>query len=115
MRLKDKTAIVTGAGRGIGRAIATRFAEEGAKVVVDDVDDAIGKSTVSAITKAGGEAMFVNADVSNAAAAEKLISKTVGFYGTVDILVNNAICSTEDVLNNNWEANLSVAFQGTSH
>ncbi len=115
MRLKNKTAIVTGAGRGIGRAIATRFAEEGAKVVVDDVDDTIGKSTVSAITKAGGAAIFVNADVSNATDAEKLITKTADIYGTVDILVNNAICSTEDVLNNNWETNLSVALQGTSH
>ncbi len=115
MRLKDKIAIVTGAGRGIGRAIAIRFAEEGAKVVVDDVNDDIGTATVSAINDAGGEALFVNADVSDAAEAEKLINKTVDAYGTVDILVNNAICSTENVLNNNWEANLAVALRGTSH
>ncbi len=115
MRLKDKVAIVTGAGRGIGRAIAIRFAEEGAKVVVDDVNDDIGKATVSDITDAGGEALFINADVSDATDAEKLISQSVDVYGKVDILVNNAICSTEDVLNNNWEANLAVALQGTSH
>ena len=115
MRLKDKIAIITGAGRGIGRAIAIRFAEEGAKVVVDDVNDTLGTATVSTITKAGGDAMFVNADVSDTKAAETLISTTVNTYGSVDILVNNAICSTEDVLNNNWEANLSVALQGTSH
>ncbi|MDE0638185.1 MAG: glucose 1-dehydrogenase [Candidatus Poribacteria bacterium] len=115
MRLKDKIAIVTGAGRGIGRAIAIRFAEEGAKVVVDDVNDALGTATVVAITDAGGEALFVNADVSDTVDAGKLINRTVDTYGTVDILVNNAICSTEDVLNNNWEANLSVALQGTSH
>ena len=56
MRLNNKIAIVTGGGRGIGRAL--RFAEEGAKVVVDDVNDAIGSETVAAITNAGGEAIF---------------------------------------------------------
>ena len=115
MRLNNKIAIVTGAGRGIGRAVALRFAEEGAKVVVDDVNDAIGTATASAITDAGGEALFVNADVSDAADAQRLITETVDTHGTVDILVNNAICSTADVLNNNWEANLAVALQGTSH
>ncbi len=115
MRLNNKIAIVTGAGRGIGKAVALRFAEEGAKVVVDDVNNANGASTVDAINAAGGEALFINADVSDAAEAESLISSTVDTYGTVDILVNNAICSTADVLNNNWEANLAVALQGTSH
>lgn len=115
MRLKEKIVIVTGAGRGIGKAIAIRFAEEGAKVVVDDVNDDIGTATVSAITDAGGEAMFINADVSDAAEVERLVTKTVDIYGTVDVLVNNAICSTENVLNNNWEANLAVALQGTSY
>ena len=115
MRLNNKIAIITGAGRGIGKAIAIRFAKEGAKVVVDDVNDTLGTDTVSIIRDAGGEAIFLNADVSNPTAADALISKTVHTYKTVDILVNNAICSTEDVLNNNWEANLSVALQGTSH
>ena len=115
MRLNNKTAIVTGAGRGIGRAVALRFAEESAKVVVDDVNDTNGTDTVAAITDAGGEATFINADVSDAADAQRLITETVDTYGTVDILVNNAICSTADVLNNNWEANLAVALQGTSH
>ena len=104
-----------GLDAGIGRAVALRFAEEGAKVVVDDVNDAIGTATASAITDAGGEALFVNADVSDATDAQRLITETVDTYGTVDVLVNNAICSTADVLNNNWEANLAVALQGTSH
>ena len=115
MRLKNKTAIVTGAGRGIGKAISIRFAQEGATVVVDDVNDTLGTATVASITDAGGEATFVNADVSDAAAAKRLIAETLAVYGQVDILVNNAICSTADVLNNNWEANLAVALRGTSH
>ena len=115
MRLNNKIAIITGAGRGIGKAVAQRFAEEGAKVVVDDVNDINGTATVSTITEAGGEARFINADVSEAAEAERLTAETIDAYGTVDILVNNAICATADVLNNNWEANLGVALQGTSH
>lgn len=115
MRLKNKTAIVTGAGRGIGKAIAIRFAQEGATVIVDDVNDTLGTATVAAITEAGGSAMFINADVADADAAKRLIAATLAAYGKVDILVNNAICSTADVLNNNWEANLAVALRGTNH
>ncbi|RKU37414.1 hypothetical protein C6496_10020 [Candidatus Poribacteria bacterium] len=115
MRLNNKIAIVTGAGRGIGRAVAVRFAAEGAKVVVNDINDATGASTVSAITETGGEALFINADVSDTSEVERLITETINAYGTIDILVNNAICSTADVLNNNWEANLAVALRGTSH
>lgn len=115
MRLKNKTAIVTGAGRGIGKAIAIRFAQEGATVIVDDVNDTLGTATAAAITEAGGSAMFINADVADADAAKRLIAATLAAYGKVDILVNNAICSTADVLNNNWEANLAVALRGTNH
>ena len=115
MRLKNKTAIVTGSGRGIGKAIAIRFAQEGATVIVDDVNDTLGTATAAAITEAGGSATFINADVADADAAKRLIAATLAAYGKADILVNNAICSTADVLNNNWEANLAVALRGTNH
>ncbi len=114
MRLDSKIALVTGGGRGIGRAIALRFAQEGATVVVDDINEESGIATVAAIREAGGFARFENADVSDPGAAQGLIDATVEAYGTLDVLVNNAICATADVLNNNWDANLSVALQGTA-
>ncbi|MBI1925019.1 SDR family oxidoreductase [Candidatus Poribacteria bacterium] len=114
MRLKDKVAIVTGAGRGIGKGTAIRFAAEGAKVVVDDINPDSGNESVEQIRSAGGEAIFVCADVSSQAEAEGLVSATIEAYGQVNVLVNNAICSTADVVNNNWDANLNVVLKGTN-
>ncbi|GAC1438046.1 MAG: SDR family oxidoreductase [Chloroflexota bacterium] len=91
MRLQGKVAIVTGAGTGIGKGIATVFAQEGAQVVVDYVGapDA-AQSTVDAITAAGGKAMAVSADVTKAAEVDALIAAAVSHYGRLDIFVNNA-------------------------
>ena len=113
MRMKDKAAIITGAGRGIGKTTAIRFAEEGAKVVVDDVNPEIGNVTVEQIHSTGGEAIFVRADVSSQEEVAALVSGTIETLGQVNVLVNNALCSTEDVVNNNWDANLNVALRGT--
>jgi NAD(P)-dependent dehydrogenase (short-subunit alcohol dehydrogenase family) len=88
--LKDKVAIVTGGGSGIGRAVAISYAKEGAKVVVSDIDDAGGKATVDMIWKDGGEAMYVHADVALAADNEMLVKKTVDAYGALHIACNNA-------------------------
>ena len=93
MRLNGKVALVTGAGAGIGRAIALRFAQEGAKIVVADCNRssyASGEGAVEAIKSAGGEAVFVFADVSRAADAENMVKATVDAFGRLDILVNNA-------------------------
>lgn len=87
---KDKVAIVTGAGSGIGLAIARQFAAEGAKVVVSDVQDAAGQQTVAAIRDAGGEAFFVKADVSLPADQERLVQQTLNQYGALHIACNNA-------------------------
>jgi len=89
-RIDGKTAIVTGAGNGIGRAIATAFAGAGANVVVSDVLPDDGERTVGEITDAGGTAFFVPADVSDAEQAENLIAAAVQRFGGLDILANNA-------------------------
>jgi glucose 1-dehydrogenase len=91
MRLQDKVAIVTGAATGIGRAIAIRFAQEGAAVTIDYVGkpDAAGE-VVQAIEHAGGRALAVNADISQGDQVAQLVAQTVQKWGKLDILVNNA-------------------------
>jgi NAD(P)-dependent dehydrogenase (short-subunit alcohol dehydrogenase family) len=88
--LKDKVAIVTGAGSGIGRAVAISYAKEGAKVVVSDIDDQGGKATVDMILNDGGEAIYVHANVASAADNEALVKKAVDAYGALHIACNNA-------------------------
>jgi NAD(P)-dependent dehydrogenase (short-subunit alcohol dehydrogenase family) len=89
-RIDGKTAIVTGAGNGIGRAIAMAFAAAGAKVVVSDVLSDDGERTVREISESGGTAYFVAADVSDVEQVENLISASVTRFGGLDILANNA-------------------------
>jgi NAD(P)-dependent dehydrogenase (short-subunit alcohol dehydrogenase family) len=90
-RLTGKVCVVTGAGSGIGRAVALEFAREGARVVVNDRRlDGVGEETVAAIKAEGGEAVFVEADVSREEDVRHLIQATVDRYGRMDVLVNNA-------------------------
>ena len=98
MLLEDKIAVVTGASRGIGRAIAETLAAEGATVVVNYQTNAeAAEAVVSAITAAGGRALAIRADVSDTAAAEGLIKAAIDAYGHIDIVVNNA-GTTRDTL-----------------
>ncbi len=90
MRLKDKVALITGAGSGIGRESALLFAREGAKVVVVDVNDEAGQETVRLIRENGGDAVFVHADVSRAEDVRNMIAAAEDTYGRLDILFNNA-------------------------
>ncbi len=90
MRLQNKTAIITGAGSGIGRASAVAFAKQGAKVVVADWIEDGGQETVRLITEQGGEAIFVKTDVSKAGDAENMVKQCLARYGQIDILFNNA-------------------------
>jgi len=88
--LGDKVAIVTGAGSGIGRATANLFAKEGAKVVVSDIELSLGKETVEEISKNGGTAVQVVADVSKADEVKALIKTCINSFGKLDVLFNNA-------------------------
>lgn len=88
--LKDKVAVVSGAGSGIGRAVAETYAREGAKVVITDINEAHSEETVAAIKKAGGETFFIKADSSKAEDNKKLVEAVVAKYGRLDVACNNA-------------------------
>jgi NAD(P)-dependent dehydrogenase (short-subunit alcohol dehydrogenase family) len=88
--LEDRTAIVTGAASGIGRAVAAAYAAAGAKVLVSDIDERGGEETVAAIAKAGGTAAFFRADTSRPADNEALVAEVVQRFGALHIACNNA-------------------------
>lgn len=89
-QLENKVALVTGSGSGIGRAVALSYAYEGAKVVVSDIDENGGETTVALIKKNSGEAVFVRADTSSPSDNESLVKSTVEKYGALHIACNNA-------------------------
>lgn len=123
MRLKGKTAIVTGASSGIGRAIAIRFSEEGAFVLLADLRDDPregGDPTIEVIRKAGGHARFMNADVSKWADIDALVTSAVEESGRLDVMVNNAAISpgtnlletTDEIWDQTIAINLKGVFYG---
>ena len=122
--LKNKVALVTGASSGIGRAIALAWAREGAQVVVSDVDVPLGEETVAQVRAAGGDAIFVAADVGQPADCEALVTRCVAHYGRLDIACNNAGISgpsapTADYPLDGWaqviNINLSGVFYGMKY
>ena len=115
MRLKDKVAVITGAASGIGSAAAELFAEEGAKVVVVDINSEAGQEVVQKIKKAGGEATFVQVDVSRAADNKRMVETAINSYGKLDILFNNAAIAgeaLEELNEEEWHKVLDVNLTG---
>lgn len=115
MRLENKVAIVTGAGRGLGRGIALKLAAEGAKVVVADMEPAV--ETVSLIEAAGGTASAFKVNVANQEEVKSMVQYAIDTYGTLDIMVNNAGINRDGMLHKmpveNWNLVIDVDLTGT--
>jgi len=118
VRLKNKVALITGAGSGIGRESALLFAREGASVVVVDLAPATGRKTAEDIVSAGGSALFIRADVSRAEEARGMIAAAEEAYGKLDVLFNNAGIfpaadgSVTDTDEETWDLVLAVNLKG---
>jgi NAD(P)-dependent dehydrogenase (short-subunit alcohol dehydrogenase family) len=116
MRLKDKVAIVTGSGAGMGKAIATRFCSEGASVIVADVNEDALNATVRELTAAGHKASGYRVDVSSRDQLRDLMKTIVEKFGRIDILVNNAGVTRHrpflELSDEHWDAVLAVDLKG---
>jgi NAD(P)-dependent dehydrogenase (short-subunit alcohol dehydrogenase family) len=118
MRLQDKVALITGAGSGIGRAAARRFAEEGAAVVAVDLDEASAGETVELVTAAGGRAIPVAVDVADAAGCEAMVAAAEERFGRLDVLFNNAgvmVAGDDDAVTTEeavWDLTMAVNAKG---
>jgi len=118
MRLANKVALITGAGSGIGRESALLFSREGARVVVVDVKDEAGEAVVEELRSAGGEAVYVHADVSKVADAEAMVRSAEESFGRLDVLFNNAgishpkdddaVATEEEV----WDLTMNINLKG---
>lgn len=125
MRLQDKVALITGAGAGIGRETALRFAREGASVVAVDINEAEGQETVDQIQAAGGTARFTRADVSSREDSKNMVELAESEYGKLNIMFNNAgimhggdddaLATEEDVWDLTMNINLKGVFWGCKY
>jgi 3-oxoacyl-[acyl-carrier protein] reductase len=116
MRLKDKVAIVTGSGRGIGEGIVLRFAEEGAKLIVNDVNEADVNRVVADLKSKGAEAVGVIGSVASRDVAQKMVDTAIEKFGKLDILVNNAGITRDAMLHKmtdaQWDQVIDVNLKG---
>ncbi len=118
MRLQEKTAIVTGVGAGIGEAVAVRFAEEGARLVLNDISAAAAERTLRKVRDLGAKAVVAVADISQEASARSISDAAVAAFGGIDILVNNAADFTQKNIEAaelaDWQRVLGVNVIGTA-
>lgn len=116
MRLENKVAIITGGGSGIGREAALLFAKEGAKVVVADVNEKGGEETAAEIRKNGGDGFFAKLDVTNREQSKQVVKDSLGKYGRIDVLINNAGITQDALLSKmteeQWERVIDVNLKG---
>ena len=120
MRLQNKVAIITGAGQGIGRAYALRFAQEGARVVVADIQEGNARRVAQEVQGLGGVGLVVTADVSDPASVNDMVQRSVDRFGQVDVLVNNAAISSgiehkpfEEITLAEWDRLIAVNLTGS--
>jgi len=119
MRLAERVAIVTGAGRGLGRAYAIAFAAEGAAVVVAEIDEVAGRATADLITAGGGRSLAITTDVVSVGSVDEMVAGTLEAFGRIDVLVNNAAiydgirCAPVEALTvEEWDRVLAVNVRG---
>ena len=112
MRLQGKVAVITGAGSGIGRAIALRFAKEGAKVALNDINAPAGETLAAQIAAEGGAAFFLRGDAASEEDVTALMRTASDRFGGLHILVNNAVPSMEELNANRWDAVVEVGLRG---
>lgn len=116
MRLKDKVILITGAGSGIGRNTALLFAKEGATVIVNDLNAKSGNETISEIGNQGGEAWFIEADVTNPLSVKAMVEESIDKYKRIDVLFNNAGISgvgrLHEIELDAWEKTINVNING---
>ncbi|MEC0266771.1 glucose 1-dehydrogenase [Paenibacillus anseongense] len=116
MRLQDKIALITGAGSGIGKSTALLFAQEGATVIVNDLDEIKGKETVSEIKDKGGEALFLHADVTNPEHVKTMVETAIAEFGRIDVLFNNAgisgVGAVHEIEPEAWDRIMSINVKG---
>lgn len=115
-KLDGKVAVITGSGRGIGKAIASLFAEEGAAVVINDIDEAPAQETVKEIQVSGGKAVVCVADVTKGEEARRLIDTAGEKFGKLDILVNNAGITRDNLIprmtDAEWDICINISLKG---
>ncbi|NQX58749.1 SDR family NAD(P)-dependent oxidoreductase [Paenibacillus qinlingensis] len=116
MRLQHKVILITGAGSGIGRSTALLFGQEGAQVIVNDLDAVKGEETASEIRDNGGEALFLQADVTDADSVKTMVDRAIETYGRIDVLFNNAGISGVGALHElepeQWDRVIRVNIRG---